>query len=92
VPLGIDSDGDGYADFIEVALGKNPNVYCPIMRADVDYDGEVSILDLTIVGKQWQENVPPANPRYDQDGDGKISIIDLTIMGKLFTQTVLACP
>ena len=89
---GADSDGDGYTDAMEDALGKNRYVYCGIMRADVDGDGKVSILDLTLVGKQFAQNVPPANPRYDQDGDGKISILDLTRMGKLFTDSVLACP
>ena len=31
-----DIDGDGYANSAEIALGKSPNVYCRIMRADVD--------------------------------------------------------
>jgi chitinase len=88
----VDTDGDGYVDTQEVALGKDPLTYCAIMRADVDGDGAVSILDLTKVAQYFTQSVPPAPARYDQDGDGKISILDLTHMAQVFTQHVTACP
>jgi hypothetical protein len=74
------------------ALGKNPALYCNIMRADVDGDGGVSILDLTKVAQKFTQSVPPAPERYNQDADNQISILDLTRIAQVFTQKVTACP
>mgnify|MGYP006268127261 CR=1 FL=1 len=62
----VDSDGDGYSDALETALGKNPTQYCAVMRADVNMDGVVSVVDLSLVGMQFLQTIPPGNPRYDQ--------------------------
>jgi Thrombospondin type 3 repeat len=64
-----DIDGDGYTNAQEIALGKDPALYCPIMRADVDGDGAVSILDLTKAAQYFAQSVPPAPERYKQDAD-----------------------
>jgi hypothetical protein len=88
----VDSDGDGYPDALELAIGKNPALYCAIMRADVDQDGVVSILDLSTVAKYFGQSVPPAPPLYDQDRDNRISILDLSKMAHVFAQHVSACP
>jgi Carboxypeptidase regulatory-like domain len=92
VNVSPDTDGDGYTDIEETRMGKNPAVYCKIMRADVDYDGKVSILDLAWVAQWFTQNVPPAPVRFDQDGDHKISVLDLAKMAEWFTQPVSACP
>jgi hypothetical protein len=84
--------GDGYTNAQHIALGKDPTTYCAIMRADVDGDGAVSILDLTKVAQYFTQSVPPAPERYGQDADKKISILDLTRMAQVFTQHVTACP
>jgi hypothetical protein len=84
--------GDGYTNAQHIALGKDPTTYCAIMRADVDGDGVVSILDLTKVAQYFTQSVPPAPERYGQDADKKISILDLTRMAQVFTQHVTACP
>ena len=68
-----------------VTLGTFVEPVCPIMRADVDGDGAVSILDLTRVAQYFTQSVPPAPARYDQDGDNLISILDLTQMAQVFT-------
>jgi hypothetical protein len=86
-----DRDLDGYPDALEAGRGTNPNVYCTIMRADVDGDGVISILDLTKVAQEFAQNIPPAPERYDQDGDNKISILDLTRMALVFTRPVASC-
>jgi hypothetical protein len=91
-PANADTDGDGYTDKQEIDMGKDANTYCQTMRADVDGDGAVSILDLTRVAKYFAQTVPPAPARYDEDGDNKISILDLTKMAQVFTQHVSACP
>ena len=94
VPL--DSDGDGYPDALEITLGKNPNVYCPVMRADVDGDGVVSILDLRAAAQVFGRSVPPAPSRYDQGApsvrDGSVNILDLSMMGFQFAKHVSSCP
>jgi hypothetical protein len=89
-----DDDGDGYTDVQETTspLAGDPLAYCAIMRADVDGDHAVSILDLTKVGQKFGQTVPPAPERYSQDADNQISILDLTKMGQLFIQNVSACP
>ncbi len=89
-----DADGDGYTAAQEAAVvpAKNDLIYCPIMRADVDGDGAVSILDLTKVAQYFAKNVPPAPDRYRQDADLGISILDLTKMAQVFIQNVSACP
>jgi hypothetical protein len=87
-----DISGDGYGNVKKAALGKNLLIYCPIMRADVDGDGAVSILDLAKVAVYFTQSVPPAPARYNQDADSVISILDLTRMAEVFTQHVSACP
>ena len=89
---GLDSDGDGYTDVAEEAIGGDPNVHCAIMRADVDHDGAVSILDLSAVAGWFLSAIPPAPARYDQNGNGNIEILDLAVMGGVFLQNVGACP
>jgi Subtilase family len=84
--------GDGYTNAQHIALGKNPATFCKIMRADVDGDGQVSILDLAKVAVYFTQTVPPAPERYKQDADNQISILDLTKMAQVFTQHVTACP
>ena len=91
-PSCMDSDGDGYTDAQEIALGKDPNTYCAIMRADVNGDGKVDILDLTMLASQFLRNVPPAPARLDQDGDAQITILDLTIAASTFLHPVSECP
>ena len=87
-----DIDGDGYTYAQETTLGKNPAVYCSIMRADVDGDHVVSILDLSRVAGSFGQSVPPAPERRNQDGDHTISILDLSKMAAVFTLPVSMCP
>ncbi len=93
--------GDGYTNAQHTAIGKNPALYCAIMRADVDGDGVVSILDLVQVAQKYGQAVPP-NPsntgidtgiqRLNQDGDSQISILDLVRVASYYTQPVTNCP
>jgi hypothetical protein len=97
-----DKDGDGYTATQEAAVvpAKSDLGYCQIMRADVDGDGQVSILDLTKAAKFFAQTftldptmgVDTGIQRMNQDGDNKISILDLTKMAQVFTQHVTACP
>ena len=78
----------------ETALlpAKNSNIYCDIMRADVDGDHAVTILDMTVLAGQFLDQVPPAPERHKQDADNAITILDLTKMANLFLKNVSACP
>ena len=87
----VDSDGDGYSDAEEDELGTDPESYCSIMRADVDGDGVVSILDLSNVASQFLQSIPPGNPRFDQDEDGSLSVLDLAIIAEDFLAPVTDC-
>lgn len=86
-----DDDGDGYPDAEETSIGEAPTVYCKIMRADVDNDRLVSVLDLSAIASWFGQSVPPAPDRYRQDGDSTISVLDLSIVGSVFTLHVSAC-
>jgi Subtilase family/Dockerin type I domain len=88
----LDTDGDGYPNGLETSLGKSPNVYCATMRADINGDGTVNILDLTLMASEFLQNIPPGKSRYDQNGDGKINILDLTLGASVFLKHVSACP
>ena len=94
-PCDGDIDGDGYTNTQETSLitgPEDPNLYCTIMRADLDGDRAVSILDLTLAANKFTQTIPPAPDRYRQDADFTISILDLTRMANVFTQNVSACP
>lgn len=87
-----DVDGDGYPDLDETAQSEDPLVYCDIMRADVDADGVISILDLSRGAQKFGQSVPPAGDRLRQDADFVISILDLSKQASVFGQPVSACP
>ena len=72
-------------------MGKNPSIYCVRMRADVDGDGSVSILDLTKDAKYFVPTIPPAPERLNQDNGASISILDLATMATVFIQHVSDC-
>jgi hypothetical protein len=88
----LDTDHDGYPDGLETSLGKNPNVFCGAMRADLNGDGAVNALDLGILAKVFLQAVPPAPSRVDQNADLVINALDLFAMGKQFLKNVSACP
>ena len=73
-------------------LAEDVLSYCDIMRADVDGDHAVTILDMTVLAVHFIEPVASATERYNQDADNAISILDLTMMANLFLDNVSACP
>jgi hypothetical protein len=91
-PLNPSTAGDGYTDGAHVAIGKDPRLYCKIMRADVDGDGVVSILDLSMDAQRYLKPVTHDIERLNQDGDTEISILDLAKMASVYLKPVTACP
>ncbi len=91
--VGPDTDGDGYVDCAETALGKSPTTFCKVMRADVNWDGKVNLLDLGAVAAFFGQSVPPAPARYQQAPfDNKVNLLDLGTMASVFGQSVMTCP
>lgn len=98
----VDKDGDGYTSAKELAVvpAKSDALYCATMRADVDGDGSVNILDLSKAAMKFGQAFVPSVPtvgldtgtqRLNQDGDLAISILDLSKMAQKFLQPVSAC-
>lgn len=77
---------------IGLSLGLLPVSHAQDLKlaADVNADGVVNILDLTLVAKDFGETItadqPVPNP--DVDGDGTVDIRDLTLVAKYFGETV----
>jgi hypothetical protein len=90
--LPADSDGDGHSDADELQEQGNPDSYCAIVRADLDSDASVSVLDLTRIAGNFGKETPPADPRLDQDNDWRVSVLDLTVVAGNFGKPVAACP
>ena len=86
------SSGDGYTDAQHVALGKDPFLYCTLMRADVNGSGKVTLADLILVAQQYNQNVPPSPARLDQNASAKITLGDLILQAQVYNQSVSACP
>lgn len=94
-PCTDDSDCDGLTDEEEIAAGMDPFQYCAISRGDVNGDGVVNILDVSLVSGYFGQTIPPAPERYAQGpaplGDA-INILDLSKIGGVFGKQVNACP
>ena len=80
----VDTDGDGFYDFEEVAIGTDPKRSCGIDAWPVDVDnskaingGDVSFLVPYIDGTK------PYNKRYDLNRDGKITRGDANQTGEV---------
>jgi hypothetical protein len=86
----FDSDGDGYNDGLELALGQHPWSTCAIMRGDVNYDGVVNSIDFGRVVAKFGLRPPPS--RLDQNADTVINSIDQGKLAQQFNQRVLMCP
>jgi hypothetical protein len=97
--------GDGYTNVQHTTLGKNPLLYCAIMRVDYNGDGAVDGLDLNILGKKYLQtytrvdppngvdvSVPMSAQRVDANGDLAVDGLDLNMMAKNYLKTASQCP
>ncbi len=65
-------------------VGTEYTVNAPISRDkvpayDVNEDGQISILDLILVGQDFGKS-PPVNARSDVNGDGRVNITDIVFV------------
>jgi hypothetical protein len=97
--------GDGYTNAQHTALGKDPLLYCVIMRVDYNGDNVVNGLDLNVLGKNYLKtytrvdppdgvdvSVPMSVQRVDANGDLVINGLDLNILSKNYLKTASQCP
>jgi hypothetical protein len=63
---------------------------CALMRADIDRDQAVSIMDLSAVAGAFGQTIPPAPSALEQGSDGNISVLDLAAVAGQFGRPV-AC-
>ena len=54
--------------------------YIVTYQYDINGDGTVNFIDLTIMSAHWLETTTPPYPAYDINKDGTVNFIDLTIM------------
>ena len=75
-------------------MGKSPNVFCRVMRADVNNSGKVTLQDLILVAQQYNKAMPPAPTRYEQNvtPNWKITLSDLILIAQVYNQPVSSCP
>ncbi|WP_340817879.1 right-handed parallel beta-helix repeat-containing protein [Methanolobus sp. WCC4] len=57
-------------------------------RWDVNEDGVVNVLDITLIGQNYGSNYSEDLPRWDVNQDGTINIQDLSIVSGHFGETV----
>lgn len=93
-PTNPDSDGDNYTDGEEAALGKTPTVFCKVMKADLDKDHVVTILDLSATAAAYLKTMgqPGFRPDADFDHDNVITILDLSYQASVYLQNIAICP
>ena len=92
--MGLDSDGDGFSNAVEISAGTNPLLGCGINAwpPDINDDTVVDVIgDVSTVAGQFGKAVPPAPARYDiapDPPDGSIDVIgDISRMAGLFGQS-----
>jgi hypothetical protein len=90
-PCDADTDDDGYNDGREVSLNEDPISFCPIMRADVNDNLAVNVIDLYLAAREFGP-VPPGNQRMNQNNDVTIDVIDLFRIAQRNNRYIAECP
>lgn len=63
---------------IAIVYSAKPNYSCNKIRADINCDGKVNVVDLSILMSYWHTNQSAG--RADINGDSTVNLIDLTIL------------
>ena len=74
------SDGEGMPLAVATKNGRIVTIQLPLI-GDVNEDGKVNILDLTLVASNLTADAP-TNPRVDVNKDGAVNILDLVLVAQ----------
>jgi len=55
------------------------------IEPDVNNDGKVNILDMILIGQEWQQTGTPGWIKEDVNQDGKIDVLDMILVGQHWT-------
>ena len=84
----LDSDGDGFADTVELFVGTDPGIGCGpgAWPPDFNDDERVSITDVLELKASFGSVQGDVNyqARHDLNADGRISIADVLILKPIF--------
>ena len=89
-----DTDSDGVYDLCD-NCSSTANVsqtdadfdgYGNACDADFDNNGGVDLGDLTLLGANWNQTVPPAPAQLDTNDSGGVDLADLTLLGATWGQ------
>ena len=58
-------------------------------RWDVNEDGTVNVLDISIIGQKYGASVEAPYPRWDVNQDGDVNVQDMTLAAYYFGETVV---
>src|SRR5207244_2908160 len=78
-----DTDGDGWSDSAEAAIGTDPLEACAhnssdnAWPADINNDTFSDIFDITLLAGSFSQSVPPAPARYDIAPDPPDGFVDI---------------
>ena len=78
---------DSTATPIPVTTVDGMVVITSLLAADVNQNGTVDILDLTLVANNFGTH-PIDNPRTDVNGDGNVNILDLVLVARYFGEII----
>ncbi len=81
-PDQIDADGDGVGnacDNCPAVPNPNQNPNACQGKCDVDKNGDIDKIDLSMISKARGKTVPPMDQAYDSDNDGKITPNDVRV-------------
>ena len=78
---------DSTATPIPVTTVDGMVVITSLLAADVNQNGTVDILDLTLVANNFGTH-PIDNPRTDVNGDGNVNILDLVLVAQYFGEVI----
>ncbi len=70
----------------EVPLALQPGLITQTLTADFNADGVVNLLDLDILGSNWQDS-DVTSARGDATGDGQVNLLDLDALGSQWNQS-----
>ena len=78
--------GDPNASAIPILVNQDTIRIKPHKDWDINKDNQTNILDLIIIGQNWEDIGPPGWIRADSNKDGVVNILDMILVGQHWTE------